>query len=113
MNALERWADALKETGVDDAGIAERTRVLEEFCVFAGTPPDDLVERCVDREKGRIVPRERKQVEALIAQFAEETSDGAARAGTERANVVRSFLIHNGVRVLAPVAPWLRGQSDD
>ncbi len=113
MSALETWAGALAEAGVDDAGIARRTAVLEQFCAFAEASPDDLVERCVDREQGRIIPKQRKAVEVLVDQFAQESSDGVARAVTERANVVRSFLIHNGVRVLAPVAPWLKGPSSD
>lgn len=107
MDAVSRWEHALRESGVDDAGIAQRRGVLDGFCAYAGLDPDEVVETCVDREQGRIVARSRKKVEALLEEYAAEGADGDARLATQRANTVRSFLIHNGVRVLAPKAPWL------
>ncbi|MBX7161400.1 MAG: hypothetical protein K1X95_14015 [Acidimicrobiia bacterium] len=107
MDAVVRWEEALRDSGVDDAGIAQRRGVLDEFCAFTGLDAGEVVESCVDREKGRIVARGRKQIEDLIDEFAAAGTGGDTRASTQRANTVRSFLIHNGVRVLAPKAPWL------
>lgn len=110
MSAVARWEEALRRSGLDDGEIAQRRTVLDEFCAYAGLEPDEVVESCVDRERSRISAKGRKQVEELLDDFAAPTGEGdaaAARAATERANVVRSFLIHNGVRVLAPKAPWL------
>lgn len=108
MPALEKWSEGLAATGLGEAEVAERVAVLEEFCRFAELAPDELVERCVDRERGRIKVKERTRVEELIAAFgAQGDGDGDARAAATRTNIVRSFLVHNGVRVLAPRAPWL------
>lgn len=107
MDAVGRWEHALRESGVDDAGIASRRGVLDEFCAFAGLDADEVVETCVDRDQGRIIAANRKKIEVLLDEFATTGTDGDARAATQRANTVRSFLIHNGVRVLAPKAPWL------
>lgn len=109
MSALERWRQGLSDSGLGDAEVGERVAVLEAFCSFSEQTPDELVERCVDRERGRIKVKERTRVEELIAQFGAlgESDDAGARAAATRTNVVRSFLVHNGVRVLAPRAPWL------
>ncbi|MFN8104038.1 MAG: hypothetical protein U0U69_06220 [Acidimicrobiia bacterium] len=104
MDSVEPWRKALQDSGLGDAEVAERIRILGEFCELAELDPDGVVEACVDRDRGRIVAGERKKVESLIDEFA---ADGDPRTATRRANVVRSFLIHNGVRVLAPKAPWL------
>lgn len=106
MAAVTRWEDALRSSGLDDAEVAQRRGVLDEFCTFAGMDADAVVETCVDRDKGKIVAKGRKRIEDLVVEFAAST-DGDAREVTRRANVVRSFLIHNGVRMLAPKAPWL------
>lgn len=106
MAALDRWQDALRNSGVGEDEIEERCKLLLAFCDFAELPPDDLVESCVDREQGKILAKKRKKVETLIDEFA-TAEGGSTRAATDRANVVRSFLIHNGVRVIAPKAPWL------
>lgn len=107
MPALDAWVHALSESGVGADEIGRRRAVVEEFCVFAEAEPDDLVERCLNRERGQIIVKERKKVEALISEFGEQTENGDSRAVTERANFVRSFFIHNGVRLIAPRAPWL------
>lgn len=108
MAALDAWTGALSASGVDEEELSRRRAILEEFCEFAGSTPDDLVEGCVDRDRGQIVVKQRKRVEALIDEFAARSSaTGDKRASTNQANVVRSFFIHNGVRLIAPRAPWL------
>lgn len=106
MKTVDAWIEALRSSGVDLDDIEGRCKLLAEFSGFCESTPDELVESCVDRDGGRIVPRRRKEIEARIDEFAH--AEGTAnREATERANVIRSFFIHNGVRLLAPKAPWL------
>lgn len=107
MSALETWVGGLRDAGLAEDEIAQRRAVLEEFCAFAHATPDELVERCVNREKGRIKVGARRETEAAIEEFGKAVDESDPRGGVVRANVVRSFLIHNGVRVLAPRASWL------
>jgi len=107
MTSVDRWESALRESGLAETEVAQRRGVLDEFCAFAELGPDEVVESCVDRDKGKIVAGRRKKMEELIDEFAAGDGNGAGRESTQRANVVRSFLIHNGVRVLTPKAPWL------
>lgn len=99
MSALDLWLKSLEEKQTPQGEIAQKRSTLEEFCAFAETDPDTLVSDCIDEDAGKIRVKERKRIEALIDEF------GAG--STERANVVRSFLIHNGVRLVPPKAPWL------
>lgn len=108
MDSVGAWQEALRDSGMSETEVAERLATLKEFCELASLPPDDVVETCVDRERGRITAGGRKKIESLIDEFAAAADgDPTSRAATRRANVVRSFLIHNGVRVLTPKAPWL------
>lgn len=109
MTSVQRWESALRESGLAEPEVAQRRSVLDEFCAFVELGPDEVVESCVDRDKGKIVAGRRKKMEELIDEFAAagDGDGGPARQSTQRANVVRSFLIHNGVRVLTPKAPWL------
>lgn len=107
MAALDAWIDALSASGVDEEELSRRRAILEDFCEFAKRTPDELVEACVDRDRGQIIVKQRKKVEVLIDEFAAQSANGDTRASTTQANVVRSFFIHNGVRLIAPRAPWL------
>jgi hypothetical protein len=81
-----------------DAEIRSRLEVLERFCEFSETEPDELVAGLFRQtpEGPRIRLKRRREVMALIERF--EPEHGGRPAG----NVVRSFLIHNGVALSAP-----------
>jgi hypothetical protein len=95
--ALTAWTRQLERSGLTEDEIAAKVAVLEKFCAFAEASPKELVERCLSN--GSVVIKERKRIEKLIDEFAGDSVSDA--------NVIRSFMIHNGVRMIAPKPPWL------
>lgn len=96
-NAVQAWVSQLRAAGHTEAEITEKLRILEDFCQWAGCRPEELVARCVS--DGKVLIKERKKLESLIEEFA---ADSVAKA-----NTIRSFMIHNGVRMIPPKPPWL------
>lgn len=80
-----------------DAETRARLDVLARFSAFCGKEPDVLVEWLFRQtpEGPRIRLKRRREVMAQIDAF--ERDNGGRAAG----NVVRSFLIHNGVALSA------------
>lgn len=108
---IQRWFDQLTDSG--DAR-QEKLAVLEEFCRFCNETPDALIAslfRATPKpEPGedssepiagagqygpRIKLKRRRQVIEWIEAFEPE------HGGRPSGNVVRSFLIHNGVALTA------------
>ena len=83
---------------VDEAEVRSRLEVLARFCASCQKEPDELVAWLFRQtpEGPRIRLKRRREVMALIDDF--EQGHGGRSAG----NVVRSFLIHNGVALSAP-----------
>jgi hypothetical protein len=81
-----------------EAEVRGRLEVVARFCAFADEEPDALVASLFrDTPEGpRIRAKRRKEVIALIETF-ERSQSGDARDARRQANIVRSFLIHNGV----------------
>ncbi|RIK08627.1 MAG: hypothetical protein DCC49_08815 [Acidobacteria bacterium] len=96
---IRLWRSGLDANGVPSDEIDERVAVVLEFAAYVESTPDEIVETCIDNEAGKVRVKERKRFEAAINEF--------APGSVEKANVVRSFLIHNGVRLVAPRASWL------
>ena len=91
---IQRWLDQL--TGPEVAR-EEQVVVLEQFCDFCGETPDALIGslfRPTD-DGPRINLKRRRQIIEWIEAF--ERDYGGRATG----NVVRSFLIHNGVAMTA------------
>lgn len=83
--------------------VTRRLEVLRHFCQFCGMDPDTLV-RDLFRETPagpRIRLKMRREVMAQINAFEAMVAEGNVRRGREMGNVVRSFLIHNGVALSA------------
>ena len=80
-----------------DGEIRDKLEILSRFCSFCHKAPDDLVAWLFrDTPEGpRIRLKRRREVMAMIDQF--ERESGGRAAG----NVVRSFLIHNGIALSA------------
>lgn len=97
--SLALWRAGLEGNGVPTSEIDERIGVVEEFAAYVESTPDEIVATCIDSEAGKVRVKERKRFEAAINEFAPGSVD--------KANIVRSFLIHNGVRLVAPRASWL------
>ncbi len=92
-----RAYDAHWEVSQSDAEVRAKLEVLARFCLTCGKEPDELVGWLFREtpEGPRIRLKRRRQVMALIEGF--EREHGGRSAG----NVVRSFLIHNGVALSA------------
>lgn len=97
--ALTLWRSGLEGNGVPADEIDKRIAVVLEFAAYVESAPDQIVATCIDSDAGKVRVKERKRFEAAINEFAPGSVD--------KANVVRSFLIHNGVRLVAPRASWL------
>lgn len=96
---LALWRSGLEGNGVPAEEIDGRIAVVLEFATYVDSTPDEIVATCIDSEAGKVRVKERKRFEAAINEFAPGSVD--------KANIVRSFLIHNGVRLVAPRASWL------
>lgn len=100
QRTVRAWLDAHSahwDVTHTDEETAERLRVLGQFCAFCGRGPDEMVERLFrpTPEGPRIRLKRRRAVMAEIEAFEKE------HGGRTSGNLVRSFLIHNGVALTA------------
>ncbi len=95
--AVQKWLSQLERSGHDASEIEEKVSLVEQFARFVGAAPSEIVDRCLSN--GGVVIKERKKVEKSIEEF--------AGGDVAKANVIRSFMIHNGIRMIAPKPPWL------
>jgi hypothetical protein len=96
---VQAWVRGLREQwGEEPADMAARTETLARFCVFVGREPDMIIEECSRVVEGgkRIRLKKRRLYSEKIDEF-QRSVDGDARAQTRAGNVVRSFMIHNGI----------------
>ncbi len=86
--------------GASQAGFVE---TLAEFCEFAGKMPDEILSECLrpSKEGGALVLRVRARRQYIDAIERFEAQTGSRKA----ANVVRSFLIYNGVAMNPSILP--------
>jgi hypothetical protein len=101
-DAVQKWfAGAGHDTAAPEA--QERyLRILADFCAYFGRSPDELLAFCYLRKKAtgdRFVSVKRRAAvnESLDGFVAEQGWTG--KDAVANANVVRSFLIHNGVLI--------------
>lgn len=106
LASVQRWLRAYGafwgETST--AGEVQRKlQVLADFCGLCDRTPDDLVDSLFRQtpEGPRIKLKRRRAVMAQIDEFEREFGKGNMTVGREAGNVVRSFLIHNGVALTA------------
>lgn len=78
--------------------MAERIATLGRFCSFVEREPDAIIEECSrDVEGGkRIRLKKRRFYSEKIEEF-QRSVNGDARFQMRAGNVVRSFMIHNGI----------------
>jgi hypothetical protein len=106
---VKHWLEAQARhwnRSAQDADTRRKLDTLRAFCETTQIDPDALVKGLFrpTPEGPRIRLKRRREVMAQIAEFeakALETQD--ARRARDTGNVVRSFLIHNGVAMSAPV----------
>ena len=84
--------------GEEPADMAARIETLEQFCAFVERGPDAIIEECSREVEGgkRIRIKKRRFYSEKIDEF-QGSVHGDARAQTRAGNVVRSFMIHNGI----------------
>ena len=110
LPAVQHWMASTSRHYLNRAqGEADRRRkldVLRSFCETIQMDPDSLVKSLfrATPEGPRIKLKRRRTVVEQIAEFeakARETQD--VRQARDVGNTVRSFLIHNGVAMTAPI----------
>lgn len=106
LACVQRWLRAYGvfwgETSTADE-VQRKLQVLADFCGSCDSAPDELVDSLFRQtpEGRRIKLKRRRAVMAQIDEFEREFGRGDMRVGREAGNVVRSFLIHNGVALTA------------
>lgn len=101
--AVQKWQQSLqRHTTLTEAEWQERLHVLAMFCDYVAHTPDAIIAACVqETASGKTIntPGRRHysaQIEAFQAQ-----AGGGQRRQVHWGNIVRSFLIHNGVMLQA------------
>jgi len=93
------WEAGLREQWGEEPGdMADRVETLARFCGFVEREPDAIIEECSREVEGgkRIRIKKSRFYSERIDEF-QRSVDGDARAQTRAGNVVRSFMIHNGI----------------
>jgi hypothetical protein len=104
--AVRRWFAGARHDQAPQEAQERLLRILEDFCAHTGKSPDELVAFCFLRKRDtgvRFVSVKRRVTmnEWIDAFVAEQGWDG--KAAVSNANVVRGFLIHNGVLIQGKV----------
>lgn len=97
--SVQTWFQGLREQwDRDPDDIDLRLQVLERFCRFVERDPDTIIRECVREAEGqkRISIKGRRFYDEKIREFQASVS-GDARTQAQWGNLVRSFLIHNGI----------------
>ncbi len=102
--SVQTWLDGLRRHWGGDpvADDPDRLPALEAFCRYASCDPDQIIKETTmikDGEK-RIRVKGRERYAELIDQW-QATIEGSRIRRGKFGNVVRSFLIHNGVLLAA------------
>ncbi len=100
--SVEQWA-AGSGHDHDPAEVRERKlRILADFCAKVEKSPDELVTFCILRKKATgerfLSVKRREAINNWLDEFAAEQG-WTGKQAVVNANVVRSFLIHNGVLI--------------
>jgi hypothetical protein len=102
--SVQTWIDGLRQHWGGDpvADDPERLPALEAFCRYANVDPDQIIKQTTmikDGEK-RIRIQGRTKYAELIDEW-QATVEGSRIRKGKYGNIVRSFLIHNGVLLAA------------
>jgi hypothetical protein len=98
---VQTWlAGVHEQSGVSPETDAKRVQVLAEFCAFVEKEPDQIVDDCLRDVDGgkKIRVKGRRFYADKINEF-EQQAEGSAGEKRQKANYIRSFLIHNGVLI--------------
>ena len=98
---VRTWlAGVHEQSGSSPEADAKRVQVLLEFCVMTGKQPDEIIDDCLREVDGgkKIRVKGRRFYADKINEF-EQQNEGTPGERRQKANYVRSFLIHNGVLI--------------
>lgn len=100
--SVKQWV-AGSVLGQDSAQVRElKLRILAGFCAKVEMAPDELAAFCVLRKKATgerfLSVKRREAINGWLDEFAAEQG-WTGKEAVVNANVVRSFLIHNGVLI--------------
>jgi hypothetical protein len=96
---VQTWLEGVHEqSGASPDVDAQRVAVLAEFCTFVDREPGQIIDECIrDVEGGKKIRVKGRRFYAQKIQEFEQQSEGSSAQKRQRANYIRSFLIHNGV----------------
>jgi len=104
--SVKQWAASAGHSDDPPEVREERLRILAAFCAKVDKEPDELVAFCILRKKETgerfLSVKRREEINGWLEEFAAERG-WAGKQAVVNANVVRSFLIHNGVLIQGPV----------
>lgn len=103
--AIARWFESAGYDKDPAAEQQERLVLLADFCRHMGQPPDEIVAGCLRTTKHgdtAISAKGRNAIQAAIDQFMAATGR-TDRDAVVAGNVLRGFLIHNGVFIQGPI----------
>jgi len=99
---VQVWLQGVHEqSGVSHEADTKRVQVLTEFCSRVEKQPDEIIDDClrdVDGGGKKIRAKGRRFYADKINEF-EQQSEGTTGEKRQKANYIRSFLIHNGVLI--------------
>jgi hypothetical protein len=100
--SVRQWEAGTGLSGEPPEVRERKLRILADFCAKVEKEPDELVAFCVLRKKATgerfLSVRRREMINDWLEEFAAEQG-WAGKQAVVNANVVRSFLIHNGVLI--------------
>jgi hypothetical protein len=97
--SVRTWVDGLREQWGDvPTDMPSRIETLSEFCRLVDRDPDAIIAECAREVEGgkRIRIKKRKLYSEKIDEF-QASLEGDSRAQTRAGNIIRSFMIHNGI----------------
>jgi hypothetical protein len=76
----------------------KRLQILAEFCTLVERDPDQIIDECLrDVEGGKKIRVKGRRFYAETVTEFEQQAEGSMGEKRQKANYIRSFLIHNGV----------------
>ncbi|ASR37140.1 hypothetical protein BAY61_21505 [Prauserella marina] len=104
--SVRHWLSELEPYREGRAATSARLAVLGAFCAHAGKSPDELVAFCFLRKKTTgqrfLSGARRRAVNGMLEKFVAEQG-WIGKEAVSNTNVVRSFLIHNGILIQGAV----------
>ncbi|MBM4257219.1 MAG: hypothetical protein FJ147_15130 [Deltaproteobacteria bacterium] len=97
---VQTWLQGVHEqSGSTPEADTKRLQILAEFCAQVEKQPDEIIDDClrdVDGGGKKIRAKGRRFYADKINEF-EQQATGSSGEKRQKANYIRSFLIHNGV----------------